>query len=224
MGAAAGSVAGALPKRTSSLQTAIGLVLCFLPLWLPEVPPLSRWDGGLQAEITARLVLNSVTVAALLVYVRRVELRPLESIGIRRPSGRLLLTAVGLGFLLLVLTIVAASMGNSGDEVAGTERLADLSIGFHIALIVVVAVTEEIYFRGYPIERLEEATRSTWVAAVVSGLIFLVSHVSFSGVLPVLASVPGVALWTWFYVRTRNLPASMLVHLIANLPILLISG
>lgn len=220
----AGSAAGELRSARWSFRAVFGFALCFLPLWLPEVPPLSRWDGGLQAEITARLVLNSVTVAALLVYVRKVELRPLESIGIRRPTGQLLLKAVGLGFLLLVLTIVAASVGNSGDEVSGTERLADLSIGFRIALIVVVAVTEEVYFRGYPIERLEEVTRSTWVAAVVSGLVFLVSHVSFSGLLPVLASVPGMALWTWFYVRTRNLPASMLVHLIANLPILLISG
>ena len=187
------------------------------------MPPLSTSHAGLQAEITARLALNVVAVGTLLLYVTRVEDRPLRSIGIRRPNGRLVLKAAGLGVVLLFLTIVAASVGNSGDEAEGTERLADLSLGFRILLIIVVAVTEEIYFRGYPIERAEEATRSTWAAAVVSGVVFLVSHVPFSGLLLVLASVPGVAVWTWFYVRTRNLPASMLVHLIANLPILLIS-
>jgi membrane protease YdiL (CAAX protease family) len=210
-------------SRTQSRLTVFGLARCFLPVWLPQVPPLSTWEASLQAEITVRLLLNVLAVAAVVVYVRTVEGRGLDSIGIQRPTGRLLLRATGLGLLLLVLTIVASVAGNAGDEAEGAERLADLSIGFRLVLIAVVAVTEEVYFRGYPIERVEEATRSTWAAAVLSGGVFLASHVSFSGLLPVLLSVPGVAVWTWFYVRTRNLPASMLVHVVANLPILMIS-
>ena len=159
----------------------IGLALCFLPVWLPHVPPLSTWDASLQAEITARQVLNLATVATLLVYVRRIEGRRVESIGMRRPPGRLLVKAAGLGFVLLVLTIVTSVVGNTGDEVEGTERLADLLLGFRLMLIAIVAVTEEVYPRGYPIERLEEATRSAWTAAVLSGAVFLVAHVSFSG-------------------------------------------
>lgn len=101
-------------------------------------------------------------------------------------------------------------------------------------LVVIIAltagITEEVLFRGYPIERLAELTGELWVGAAVTFVTFTAVHIPFWG----LGGAIQIGAWTLVvtvvYVRTRNLIACMLMH-IANdlfafviLPILFASG
>ncbi|WP_407067189.1 CPBP family intramembrane glutamic endopeptidase [Haloarcula regularis] len=45
-----------------------------------------------------------------------------------------------------------------------------------LVIVVTAVVTEEILWRGYPIERLTEVTGNVWIGAVVSGTVFLAVH------------------------------------------------
>ena len=105
----------------------------------------------------------------LIAYVLLVERRPISSIGLVTPNwktvlfgalGALLMVA-GMAFIYLVLF---PALGLSPNE-PGTALIKALPFWFRVLIIVRAAVFEEIYFRGFMIERLTEIVRSRWCAA-----------------------------------------------------------
>jgi membrane protease YdiL (CAAX protease family) len=78
------------------------------------------------------------------------ERRPLSSVGLRRPSMRLLATGVGIGVGLslmvpLVVVVVTAAGGEASDV---TDVAAQTGPGLLALGVLTSAVTEEINFRG----------------------------------------------------------------------------
>jgi membrane protease YdiL (CAAX protease family) len=90
-----------------------------------------------------------------------------------------------------------------------------------IAIILTAAVTEEILFRGYPIERLRELTGKAWIAVLASFIIFIIPHISFFGLEWLLYHGIGTVLIYVLYVWRKNLLACMLLHFLGNAPILI---
>jgi hypothetical protein len=95
------------------------------------------------------------------------------------------------------------------------------------AQLVVVALPEELFFRGYLMTRLEEAlagTRRVRIAGVELGWAWLLSSALFAlGHLVVVAD-PGVLLtffpglvFGWLFARTRSVLAGSLFHAACNL-------
>jgi len=145
------------------------------------------------------------------------EGQSLASIGIRPITVQDVLWGVS-GFFLGVPVFplsarVIRSMG-LGTVGGGITRLARLPIHIRIAMVFTAAITEEILFRGYPIERLASLTGHLWLGAAVAYGVFVLVHLPWWGA----GGTIQIGLWsvviTALYVTTRSLSACMLMHVL----------
>jgi membrane protease YdiL (CAAX protease family) len=81
-------------------------------------------------------------------------------------------------------------------------------------------ICEEIMFRGYFIERVEELTGSMWTAAILSCVLFGLAHASGWGFGAVFVNAAVGTAYATLYVWRRNLPACMVVHFATDAPVL----
>lgn len=88
-----------------------------------------------------------------------------------------------------------------------------LIAAFTLLAVVAAPFMEELIFRGFLFNALLRYL-PVWLAAVLSGAIFGLSHGSASAFLPLAAS--GIVL-AYVYVRSGSLTASMLTHALFNL-------
>ena len=138
-----------------------------------------------HAPIKAAFHLSSMWGLALAVVaiVLFWERRSLASIGIEGghygawAAGAMIgLTMVTFTVLSLHLALQRGRRAMPGGSARGLKRLTDMPLWFRYAAVITAAVTEEILFRGYPIERLQELTGKVWLAAAMPLLVFVVAH------------------------------------------------
>jgi membrane protease YdiL (CAAX protease family) len=156
----------------------------------------------------------------LLFYVLCVERRPLSSIGFRTPKLWDILLAILAGVLLVVGIVVIYSLvfpvlhlqQNAGEM----NTLLRYPFWYRFMMVTRAAVAEEILFRGYPIERMEELTGSTLLAGVISWAVFTIAHLSSWGWAQLIVAGFGGVVLTVLYVWRRNLYANMIAHWVAD--------
>jgi membrane protease YdiL (CAAX protease family) len=211
-----------------------GVLLWYLPTFgEPLVRPIGeamRATGVLApgtstyaADFSAVLVLRWLAVALLLVLVVAVERRPLSSVGVRPVRLRDALLTVAVAVVTLVITVVLYSMvAGVPDGSTQTGRiLTALSAAQAVHLIVNAAVVEELFYRGFLMERLIDLTRRPWLAALVSYVVFVGSHAPEAGWAMTLTMVaPATALFVGLYWWRRNVVLCILAHAITDLVVL----
>jgi uncharacterized protein len=199
---------------------ALGLALAYLPMYLPGALRSVGFELPIGGSPIAVLVWNWAATALLVAYVLWGERLSLVSILITRPTVKDVEWAFYFWGAAMtyswVLGLIRPQQGNDG-----VETIAALPVAAVLALIVTASVTEEILYRGYPIERITELTGRRWIGVLVSAVIFSLSHLPFFGVEWLLYQGVSVVLGYVYYLWRRNLVASMLLHLLVNLPILI---
>lgn len=161
-------------------------------------------------------------LAVLLAGLPWLSRRSLYELGLRG-FNRATLLAGGLG----AIGMYAATIGVAGVQYMFTHQKpeetavtlftsthdAALIATFTFLAVVAAPFMEELIFRGFLFNALLRYL-PVWLAAVLSGLVFGISHGSLSAFLPLAAS--GVVL-AYVYVRSGSLTASMLTHALFNL-------
>lgn len=108
---------------------------------------------------------------------------------------------------------------------AGTrtdEMISGLPFVGLVGLLLTAVITEEVFYRGYLLERLAAVTGRFWVAGLVSFAAFVVGHIDDVGLANALSGTTlGSAAFTILYLWRRNLVACVVLHFLANSPILL---
>lgn len=213
------AVGGRLQRLRENLPTAVGLVLSLFGFWIltPVVWIVGSSAGLLgnqPAEVTTSAVMWLVT-AMVLVLVVAWEDRPLSSMGIERPTGAdvgwgVAGAAVGLAWYH-VSDAVVEWLGFESATVAAAW-MTDLSVPVLLFVTGTAVVTEELLFRGYPIERLTELTGDVRLGAAVTVVLFAIGHVPVWG--PAGAVQIGVwsILVTAIYVYRRSVAPCIIVH------------
>ena len=116
---------------------------------------------------------------------------------------------------LLVSTIFPPS--NSGTV---TQVVSDFSWWILLLSVFTAGVTEEILFRGYALERLQEVTGSKWTSGLISLVFFVVVHATGWNIAHIIGVVlPLGIIMTGLYFWQRNLLFVMIVHAAINLPL-----
>lgn len=153
-----------------------------------------------------------IFIVLTIVVVVVVEGCPLSSIGLHRMTARDALWAVGfyvaattIGYSLLP---IISALGLPFNNV----RTEDLPPLLDWTSIVTAAVSEELLYRGYLIERITALTGSTGTAAFFSWTFFSAMHLPLWGMQGVLNAAVFGAVITSFYLWRRNLSACMLTH------------
>jgi membrane protease YdiL (CAAX protease family) len=82
--------------------------------------------------------------------------------------------------------------------------------------VVRAGVSEEVLFRGYPIERLRELSGSRALASLLPLLLFPLAHVGPWGWAHMLVAGIGGAALTLLYLWRRNVWANILAHCIVD--------
>jgi membrane protease YdiL (CAAX protease family) len=142
---------------------------------------------------------------------------PLSSIAIRKMSVKDLgwsLLGFLTGVLMFAITTPLVKSLNLSPTGSGILRLAKMPIYLRVVVVFTAGITEEILFRGYPIERLNALTGRLWLGAAIAYVVFVLLHIPFWGIGGAIQIGFWSAIVTLLYVWRRNLPACMLMHVL----------
>ena len=204
---------GASSRRWTILGLGISL------LGIPAVVTLSRLFGGDSPGDGLILVreLSILALAGLLIWiVRAKEGLSLASIGLAfdragRSAVRGILLTLAC-FAIVVATLAAyAILGVSYGDGPGIARAWPLTL----LTVIRAGLVEELFYRGFAIERLQTMTGSKWAAAGTSLIAFAAFHYRQGVAGIVLALVLGAAL-TAFYLWKRDLLAAITAHFLVD--------
>ena len=168
-------------------------------------------------------------LAGILVFiVVRGENRPLATIGLKKITVKEFLLAVVLGILLsltvpvlLMLVSQIIPEAQEGNIAAATENVPAILL---LLGVLTAGITEEILYRGYPIERVTEITGNKWVAFFISAIAFVLPHfVSWNLTHVVAVVVPLGFTLSALYIWKRNLIFNIIVHILIDLPLVFIA-
>ena len=197
---------------------AIGVVLA-LGLGLL---PLGHWGeiySGL-GKPWSHEVLWWLAALAVLIFVVATERRPLTSIGFRTPRGWDIGWAMIFGVVMVVVAGVLESVVfpalHFKINATTYQSIMGASVAYRIALVTRAAVCEEILFRAYALERLQEWSGNLWVAGIISWAVFTYAHLSAWGAPQLIVAGFGGAMLTILYLWRRNIWGNMLAHWIAD--------
>jgi len=199
--------------------TSLGLAIAFFSL--PTVTALFRL---LQFPWTATNILLREAVlfgfaGALVLIIRRGEGLGWESVGLQRPA--LANTALWV-LITIVLVIIAGALAFGVIKMFGWPigRKGPLSYDllptWALAIVILRAgFIEELYYRGYLIERLQTLTGSRFVAAGLSLFVFAICHYEQGWAGITIALLTGAVL-TGVYMYKRNLWITFITHFLVD--------
>jgi membrane protease YdiL (CAAX protease family) len=217
-------------SRVGRAWTYAGLALALFGIpvvnWIFKLAGFTRNDDG---AIVVRELAILALVALLLWIIRSGERLPLSSIGLKRqPIGPAILWTLAamvafaaalflcLGLLLPALGLTYGSQGGPAVSLAVTTLV-----------VMRAGIAEEVFYRGFAIERIEALTGSRPIAAVVPLILFAGFHFS-QGIAGVLIALFVGAAATAIYLWKRNLPILIAAHFtldfVPNVLIPLIAG
>lgn len=116
---------------------------------------------------------------------------------------------MGVGVLLSLLGFDLENASNIKD----IEQL--FSIPATLILIVFQPITEEIFYRGFLLEKIEKMS-SAPVAIIITGVLFGLAHLTTANLYPaLLTGIAGVILAV-LVIKTKNLTAAIIAHILFN--------
>ncbi len=165
---------------------------------------------------------------AVLFFTRNIEKLPLTTIGWKPLPWKWIFTAIGLGILLSlfvpVFTLLVSAVFPPSDTGTITQVVSNFPWWVLLLSVITAGITEEILFRGYPLERLTEMTGNKWISGLISLIFFVAIHATGWNIAHIVGVViPLGIILTGLYFWQRNLLFVMIIHLLIDLPLVFIS-
>ncbi len=193
---------------------AVGLIIIFGVEFLLRdfLLPANASDISVVLALVGEWVALSFLV---LFWIPKVEKKNMASIGLGKFKRRHL----GWGVLVYLLVLVASSISGFVLQSVGLPSLRSLQPlikGYGFATLFGLFLTgtflEEVFYRGYLIERMTILTRHRWVAAFVSWLLFTLVHLKFFGLGPTIDTSVISAALVLLYLKEKSIWPCIVVH------------
>lgn len=217
-----------IKSTPNPLFTWIGLAIALLGYPILSILINRFLKQGSTSYTVAGFIASWLLCANLLLVVLRGEKQPLASIGFATMHWKQILLAIGIGIVLSLtvplLTMLTAQIIPATEKGSITAVTESASPWLLLGSVLTAGITEEILYRGFPIERLTTLTGSTWLAVVIAVIAFVLPHLTSWN----LAHVVGVVLplgiiLSLFYLWKGSLIFNMIVHIMVNLPLVFIA-
>lgn len=217
------------PKNPTPTFVGLAIALFAIPVFMATYRAITG-ENHSNRQVLGRDFAIFLLVGLLLWIVKRRELLPLTSIGLRVNTLRTsLLRGLWLAVIVLAVTVGLYLLLRGVGVHLGEDR----GNVFHPSLWVVTVsmlragVAEEIFYRGFAIERLQSLTGNKLLAGLVPLTIFAVSHYR-QGLGGIVAVFVLGGILTAFYMRYRDLLANITAHFLGdfvlNVALPLVSG
>jgi membrane protease YdiL (CAAX protease family) len=193
---------------------AVGLIIVTGVEFLLRDFLLPEDAGNLSVDLA--LIGEWLTLAFLVfLWIPKVEKNGMQSVGL----GRFKLRHLGWGVLVYLLVLAASSVSGLILATVGLPSLRSLQhlIGGYnavtlIGLFLTGTFLEEVFYRGYLIERMTILTRHKWVAALSSWLLFMFVHLKFFGFGPTIDTSVISAALVLLYLKEKSIWPCIVVH------------
>jgi len=204
-----------MTQRTFQKWTyAIGLVIVLASDFILRDVLLPEHARDIDIGITV-LVEWLILIPLLAFWIPKIEGNKLASIGFGKFKWRYLWMGLLTYFLLLIVWIGSGFL----LEAIGLQGLRSLQpmireYSFAIRLILFFTGTflEEIFYRGYAIERLTSLAGKKWLAGLISWAAFTFVHLKFFGLGPTLDVGVLSAGLVILYIKERSIWPCIVVH------------
>ncbi len=133
-----------------------------------------------------------------------------------------------MAFLWAVFTVIAAFfiliiLGNIlsffGVNVEDSSNIQNLEMFFSVPVILILItlqpIAEEIFFRGFILEKIDSVYGSI-PAIVISSILFGLAHLSYGNLYPAVMIIFIGVLLAVLVVKTKNLTAAIIAHVLFN--------
>jgi len=203
------------PTTRNRRATWLGLFIALFGILIVRAAVYAFYPPYSFPAAAWRESLNWVCAIALLLIIRFGERLPLRSVGIGRATIK---SSLGWGGIIavvcgvLAVAIAALTHYNGGESGAA---LAKLPLWLVTLIVLRAGVLEELFYRGYAIERLEALGLNRFWAGTIPLLIFGIAHWTGGWANIVIALVLGAVL-TLFYIWRRDLVANMIGHFMVD--------
>ncbi len=119
---------------------------------------------------------------------------------------------IAIGFLLYASGIV-----DQDTEISNVDDLAsNLSIFSMVFIIVFQSISEEVFFRGFLLEKIDTFAGKN-LAILITAILFGLAHMSYGKVYPVIMPMIMGVLLGYIVFKTKNLLAAITAHMLFNL-------
>jgi len=204
------------PTTRSRGATWVGLFIALFGILIARAVVYAFYPPYSLPAAAWRESLNWLCAIALVLIIHFGERLPFRSVGIGRTTIKSSLACGGIIAVVcavLAFGIVALTHYNGGSSGAA---LAKLPLWLTTIIVLRAGVLEELFYRGYAIERLEALGLNRFWAGIIPFLIFGVAHWTGGWANIVIALVLGAVL-TLFYLWRRDLVANMIGHFMIDI-------
>ena len=206
----------ALPTPTkTSTATWVGLILSlFSMLIIRQTATLLAPDPSPRV-VFVKEILIWISAATLIWLIRKGEGLPLSSIGF---GSSKLLKSIAWAFAAAALSMAAGGVLVHWTQYGhgqASQAFEKLPLWLITMIVLRAGVVEELFYRGYAIDRLERVGVPRAGAVSIPLIIFSLGHWTGGAANILIALVIGGIL-TAFYLWRRDLPSNMLAHFLVD--------
>ena len=195
--------------------TWIGLFLSLFGMLIVRQAVSYFWPNPTFTSAIWKESLIWLIAIILLILVRRGERLPFTSIGIgTSPWWKSILWGLVLTVICAVVAGALAALTGYGHG-AGSGAFEKLPLWLITSIVFRAGVVEELFYRGYAIERLQSLGLGRFWAAVIPLVIFALGHWTGGWANIVIALALG-AILSGFYLWRRDLIANMTGHFLVD--------
>jgi membrane protease YdiL (CAAX protease family) len=150
---------------------------------------------------------------------RRLKLR-LENIDIAFLWG--IVATIGIYALAFAITFILQWLGFELTDLSNVPDLEMLfSPGALFILIALMPIAEEIFFRGFLLDKISSFAGDKF-AIFATAVLFSIAHMTYAKLAPVLLILIMGIILGYIVVRTRNLFASIVAHMSYNIVVFIL--
>ncbi|PNX50567.1 MAG: hypothetical protein BV456_06305 [Thermoplasmata archaeon M8B2D] len=181
------------------------------------------------------LISELITAFILMVLIPLIWYVIVNSISFRKAISRVRITLknIDIAFLwgilaailiyavISVLSFILLILGENPTEISNVTDLDFLSPPVLFLLVTVIPVAEEIFFRGFLLEKIESFAGQN-IAIVATSILFGIAHMGYGKLYPAVFPMIMGLLLAYIVIKTKNLFASIFAHVSFNAVVILL--